>query len=32
MNNPCVLYKEKHGIQLLNHFSTSLDLNLIEKY
>jgi hypothetical protein len=32
INNPCALYKEKHRIQLLNHLSTSLDLNLIEKY
>jgi hypothetical protein len=32
VNNPCALYKEKHGIQLLNHLSTSPDLNPIEKY
>jgi hypothetical protein len=32
INNPCALYKEKHRIQLLNHPSTSPDLNLIEKY
>jgi hypothetical protein len=29
--NPCALYKEKHGIQLLNYPFTSPDLNPIEK-
>jgi hypothetical protein len=32
MNNPYALYREKHRIQLLNHPSTSLDLNPIKKY
>jgi hypothetical protein len=32
MNNPYALYKEKHRIQLLNHPSTSPDLNPIKKY
>jgi hypothetical protein len=31
MNNPCALYREKHRIQLLNHPSTSPDLNPIKK-
>ena len=31
VNNLCVLYKEKHRIQLLNHLSISPDLNPIEK-
>jgi hypothetical protein len=32
MNNPYALYREKHRIQLLNHPSTSPDLNPIKKY
>jgi hypothetical protein len=31
INNLCAIYREKHGIQLLNHPSTSPDLNPIEK-
>jgi hypothetical protein len=31
ITNPCAVYREKHGIQLLNHPSTSPDLNPIEK-
>ncbi|RFU26845.1 hypothetical protein B7463_g9491, partial [Scytalidium lignicola] len=31
ITNPCAIFREKHGIQLLNHPSTSPDLNPIEK-
>jgi transposase len=31
IRNPYALFREKHGIQLLNHPSTSPDLNPIEK-
>ncbi|RFU25602.1 hypothetical protein B7463_g10735, partial [Scytalidium lignicola] len=31
ITNPCAVFREKHGIQLLNHPSTSPDLNPIEK-
>ena len=31
ITNPCAVYREKHGIQVLNHPSTSPDLNPIEK-
>jgi hypothetical protein len=31
VTNPYALYREKHGIQLLNHPFTSPDLNPIEK-
>jgi transposase len=31
VNNPCALYRKKHGIQLLNHPFISPDLNLIKK-
>ena len=31
ITNPCAVYQEKHGIQVLNHPSASSDLNPIEK-
>jgi len=31
VQNPCALFRAKHGIQLLIHPLTSPDLNLIEK-
>ena len=31
IRNPCTLFREKHGIQLLNHLSMSPDLNPIKK-
>ena len=31
INNPCTIFRAKHGIQLLNHPFTSPDLNPIKK-
>jgi hypothetical protein len=31
ITNPCTVYREKYSIQVLNHLSTSPDLNPIEK-
>jgi hypothetical protein len=31
ITNPCAIYREKYSIQVLNHPSTSPNLNLIKK-